>query len=72
MDLSALIKHLRKNIVLIIIVVLCCATLASVFKIITNYSDYRKEEENMLVCRLNWILWFPQGRLSKTGLISKG
>ncbi|HHT94751.1 MAG TPA: hypothetical protein P5064_06635 [Clostridia bacterium] len=49
MDLSTLIKYLRKNIVLIVIVVLCCAILASVFKIITNYSNYRKEEENIQV-----------------------
>lgn len=66
MDLSALIKHLRKNIVLIIIVVLCCATLASVFKIITNYSDYRKEEENMLVLQTELdSLVSRKGRLSK-------
>ncbi len=47
MDLSTLIKYSRKNITLIIIVVLCCAVLAGTVKIVTDYTSYNEEKSNI-------------------------
>ncbi len=47
MDLSTLLKYSRKNITLIIIVVLCCAILAGAVKLITDYTSYTEEKVNI-------------------------
>ncbi|MFA7673429.1 MAG: hypothetical protein WCY62_06210 [Clostridia bacterium] len=41
MDLVTLLRYSKKNIKLIIIVVLCCAVISGLFKIYSDFSDYR-------------------------------
>jgi outer membrane murein-binding lipoprotein Lpp len=47
MDLSTLIKYSRKNIALIVVVVLCCTFLAGTVKVLSDYTSYNEEKINI-------------------------
>lgn len=47
MDLSTLLKYSRKNLKLIVVVVLCCALLAGGVKMLTDYVTYSKDSQTI-------------------------